>query len=164
LAQVICILENEPDTDTFDKTSAEPEVAKVLNQRGEAFHQLFIPSSHRERAFKGIHDETGHMGVERTLELARARFYWLKMAKYIETKCKSCDRCALGLFLVFCSLFMFGSQIVQWSSFLCQGNFFRIQFCLPIVSNPCEFGPFYTSDPCRTVTSARRYYPFPIAI
>lgn len=111
LARVINILETESDTETLDKRSEEPEVAlllrekpklllvdgvlhrKVLNQRGEAFHQLVMPRSHRERAFQGVDDEVGHMGIERTLELARARFYWPKMAKYIETKCKSCERC-----------------------------------------------------------------------
>lgn len=111
LWRVIQILEVDPDAETVDKKSEEPEVAlllrertklllvdgvlfrKVLNQRGEAFNQLVIPSSHRERAFQGVHDEVGHMGIERTLELARARFYWPKMSKYIETKCKSCERC-----------------------------------------------------------------------
>lgn len=66
---------------------------KFFNQRGEAFHQLVMPSSQQERAFQGVHDESGHMGIERTLELARLRFYWPKMIKYIETKCKSCERC-----------------------------------------------------------------------
>lgn len=66
---------------------------KVLNQRGDAFNQLVLPSSHRERAFKGVRDEVGHMGIERTLELARARFYWPKMARYIEERCKDCQRC-----------------------------------------------------------------------
>lgn len=66
---------------------------KVLNQQGEAFHQLVIPDCHRERAFKGVHDEVGHMGIERTLALTRARFYWPKMAKHIEMKCKTCERC-----------------------------------------------------------------------
>ena len=84
LAQVINILETESDPETLDKRSEEPEVAlllrersklllvdgvlhrKVLNQRGEAFHQLVMPNSHRERAFKGVHDKVGHMGIERT--------------------------------------------------------------------------------------------------
>lgn len=33
------------------------------------------------------------MGIERTLEQARARFYWPKMAQYIEKRCKFCERC-----------------------------------------------------------------------
>lgn len=36
-------------------------------------------------------DEVGHLGVERALHLARARFYWPRMA--IEEKCKRCERC-----------------------------------------------------------------------
>ncbi|XP_052455381.1 uncharacterized protein LOC128015538 [Carassius gibelio] len=35
----------------------------------------------------------GHMGIERTLELVRSRFYWPKMASDIETKIKNCERC-----------------------------------------------------------------------
>lgn len=111
LARVKDILTRDLDSDTIDKRREQPEVMlllrersklilidgvlyrKVLNQRGEAFHQLVVPSSLRERAFQGIHDETGHMGIERTLELARARFYWPKLAQYIERKCKSCERC-----------------------------------------------------------------------
>lgn len=110
LARVIKILENESDTETFLRAE-EPEVAAllrersklilvdevlhrtILNKRGEAFNQLILLSSYRERAFKGVHDETGHMGIERTLELARARFFWPKMTKYIEKKCKMCERC-----------------------------------------------------------------------
>lgn len=111
LARVICIVEAGIKTEALKNSSEEPEVAlllressklmliegvlhrKVLSQKGETFHQLVMPSSHRERAFRGVHDEVGHMGIERTLELARARFYWPKMANYIETKCKSCERC-----------------------------------------------------------------------
>lgn len=52
-----------------------------------------MPSCLWERAFHGVHDETGHMGIKRTLELARARFYWPKMAQYIKEKCKTCERC-----------------------------------------------------------------------
>lgn len=111
LARLKDILTSNLDSDTIDKRLEQPEVAlflrergklvlvdgvlyrKIFNQRGEAFNQLVIPSCLRERAFQGVHDETGHMGIERTLELARARFYWPKMAQYIEEKCKSCERC-----------------------------------------------------------------------
>lgn len=33
------------------------------------------------------------MGIERTLDLVRARFYWPKMASDIEHKIRTCDRC-----------------------------------------------------------------------
>ncbi|XP_073792914.1 retrovirus-related Pol polyprotein from transposon opus [Danio rerio] len=65
----------------------------VCDQYGQKYGQLVVPSSFRDRALEGIHDETGHMGYERTLELARARFYWPKMAEYVERKCRTCERC-----------------------------------------------------------------------
>lgn len=33
------------------------------------------------------------MGVERTLDLVRARFYWPKMSVDVENKIKTCNRC-----------------------------------------------------------------------
>lgn len=66
---------------------------QVYNQAGQSYNQLVIPESHRERALERVHDETGHMGYDGTLELARARFYWPKMAAAIEQKCKTCKRC-----------------------------------------------------------------------
>lgn len=35
----------------------------------------------------------GHMGIERTLDLARTRFYWPRMAADVEHKIKTCGRC-----------------------------------------------------------------------
>lgn len=66
---------------------------QVSNQVGQCHYQLVIPESHREMALEGVHDQTGHMGYERTLELARARFYWPKIAAAVEQKCKTCERC-----------------------------------------------------------------------
>ncbi|KAI5087043.1 hypothetical protein C0J45_24413, partial [Silurus meridionalis] len=42
---------------------------------------------------KSLHDDMGHMGVERTLDLVRKRFYWPKMSAEVETKVKTCNRC-----------------------------------------------------------------------
>lgn len=40
-----------------------------------------------------LDDEVGQLGFELAIHLACARFYWPKMAKSIEEKCKRCDRC-----------------------------------------------------------------------
>ena len=55
--------------------------------------QLVLPKSHRYIAFDGVHDQIGHLGYERTLDLARSRFYWPRMAEDIEKLCKLCPRC-----------------------------------------------------------------------
>lgn len=56
-------------------------------------YQLVLPYVLRSSVLSSLHDEMGHMGMERTLELARARFYWPKMSYDIELKVKTCSRC-----------------------------------------------------------------------
>ena len=40
-----------------------------------------------------MHDDIGHHGRDRTLWLARRRFYWPYMERDIEQKVSHCDRC-----------------------------------------------------------------------
>jgi len=43
---------------------------------------------------QSLHDDMGHMGVERTLDLARTRFYWPQvLSADVEHKIKTCGRC-----------------------------------------------------------------------
>lgn len=46
---------------------------------------------------KSLHDDMGHLGIDWTLDFARARFFWPRMATGIETRivdCRlSCSRC-----------------------------------------------------------------------
>ena len=55
--------------------------------------QLVLPNVLKSSVLTSLHDEMGHMGIERTLELVRSRFYWPKMAYDVETKIKQCERC-----------------------------------------------------------------------
>ncbi|XP_077864187.1 uncharacterized protein LOC144349494 [Saccoglossus kowalevskii] len=61
---------------------------------GREYFQLVLPSSHRSAALVGAHDETGHLGQDRTLDLLRARFYWPHMSSDVKSKVLSCRRCA----------------------------------------------------------------------
>lgn len=58
-----------------------------------ATYQLVAPESLRATILKSLHEDMGHMGLERTLDLVRTRFYWPKMAADVEKKIKSCGRC-----------------------------------------------------------------------
>lgn len=51
--------------------------------------QLVLP---RELVLKSLHDDMGHLGVERTLDLVRDRFYWPRMSA-VEEKIRTCERC-----------------------------------------------------------------------
>ncbi|KRY07365.1 hypothetical protein T12_11036 [Trichinella patagoniensis] len=54
-------------------------------------HALWIPDP-----LQRVHDspEAGHLGLEKTLERLRRRFYWPSQREYVEDWCASCDDCA----------------------------------------------------------------------
>ena len=42
---------------------------------------------------RSLHDECGHMGMERTTELIKDRFYWPRMTAEVEQYIRTCGRC-----------------------------------------------------------------------
>lgn len=59
----------------------------------EPLFQLVLPKAFRQVALTELHDSVGHLGIERTVDLVRQRFYWPRMALDVEEKIKSCERC-----------------------------------------------------------------------
>ena len=41
--------------------------------------QLVLQGSYRKQALQGCHDDLGHLGIERTIDLLRDQFYWPRM-------------------------------------------------------------------------------------
>ena len=60
---------------------------------GEEVKQIVLPEKFRDIALKGVHDQVGHQGKEKTLWLAKQRFYWPGLEKDVEDKVSSCGRC-----------------------------------------------------------------------
>lgn len=58
--------------------------------------QYVVPHALRSQVFKGVHDDAGHQGQQRTLWLARQRFYWGTMSDDIELYVTHCKRCVLS--------------------------------------------------------------------
>lgn len=56
-------------------------------------YQLVLPAELRDTVLTSLHDHMGHMGVDRTLDLVRTRFYWPKMVRDVERKVRTCGRC-----------------------------------------------------------------------
>uniref|UniRef100_A0A803JS76 Gypsy retrotransposon integrase-like protein 1 n=1 Tax=Xenopus tropicalis TaxID=8364 RepID=A0A803JS76_XENTR len=58
--------------------------------------KIFIPESLRLETLRMVHDHplAGHMGVSKTLDLARRFFHWPRMAKDCKTYVSSCETCA----------------------------------------------------------------------
>lgn len=55
--------------------------------------QLVLPKKFHAQAFKGLHDDVGHQGRDRTLSLLQERFYWPRMSVDVEQKVQGCERC-----------------------------------------------------------------------
>ena len=55
--------------------------------------QLVFPSSFRNQAITGCHDQVGHLGQDRVLELLRDQFYWPRMYTDVASYINSCPRC-----------------------------------------------------------------------
>ncbi|XP_076850337.1 uncharacterized protein LOC143500204 [Brachyhypopomus gauderio] len=60
---------------------------------GGEIHQLLLPEKFRRQVIKSLHDDMGHLGVDRTLDLVRSRFYWPRMSQTVEQYVKNCGNC-----------------------------------------------------------------------
>lgn len=58
--------------------------------------QYVVPLSLRSRVLKGVHDDAGHQGQQRTLWLTRQRFYWDTMTNDVKLYVTQCKRCVLS--------------------------------------------------------------------
>ena len=55
--------------------------------------QLVLPEQCQDLVLTSMHDEMGHQGRDRTLDLVRSRFYWPGMSVAVGQKVSNCDRC-----------------------------------------------------------------------
>ena len=62
---------------------------------GKELCQLIAPESVRHIVLKGLHDELGHMGRDRTISLLRERVFWPKMYAEVDEYVKQCPRCLM---------------------------------------------------------------------
>lgn len=60
---------------------------------GEESFQIVLPKSLHQMVLKGLHDDMGHFGREKTVELILQRFYWPGLSLIVEAYIKNCDRC-----------------------------------------------------------------------
>lgn len=60
---------------------------------GEVISQLLLPREFREMVMKAMHDDLGHLGQERTVDLLRSRFFWPRMSMQVEEYIRNCGEC-----------------------------------------------------------------------
>ena len=58
--------------------------------------QLLLPHSLKEKVLRSLHDDLGHPGIQRTLQLIRTRFYWPRIHADVERWIKCCKHCTLA--------------------------------------------------------------------
>lgn len=74
----------------WNKLQLRDDVLYRRRQDGEqVIYQLVLLSM----VLQSLHNDMGHMGIERTLDLVRTHFYWPRMAADVEHKVKICERC-----------------------------------------------------------------------
>jgi transposase InsO family protein len=62
-------------------------------QTEEVVMQLVLPKRYQHQALVACHDEVGHLGCERTIDLLRNRFFWPFMQDDAKQHVASCQRC-----------------------------------------------------------------------
>ncbi|KAG5885287.1 hypothetical protein JTB14_000844 [Gonioctena quinquepunctata] len=63
---------------------------------GEDRRQIIVPRNRREEVLREIHDGVagGHLGVTKTLQKVRQRFYWANCQADVQDWCRKCAVCA----------------------------------------------------------------------
>ena len=69
---------------------------RITTPTGLQRHQLLLPGSLRERTLRGLHDEAGQQGCERTEALVRERCYWVGLRADVKRWVERCERCAVA--------------------------------------------------------------------
>ena len=64
-----------------------------VSNNSRAKLQLVLPIEYRQKAMAGCHDQIGHLGQDRVLELLRDRFYWPGMHMDVASHINSCPKC-----------------------------------------------------------------------
>ena len=79
--QTLTPRERQRETPEVKRFLFEMSKLRIDAKTGILYHQteIVLPQNHRRRVFRELHEDMGHLGVERVLSLARGRFYWSYM-------------------------------------------------------------------------------------
>ena len=66
---------------------------RKTEQNNQTVNQIVLPECFKETVLRGIHNDMGHPGKERSVSLVRNRFYWPGYTVDCEKWVEKCDRC-----------------------------------------------------------------------
>jgi hypothetical protein len=75
----------------WDKLHVERD--SILYRKSGLKDQVVLPKKFRKVVYTQLHDEMGHLGAERTIDLARERLYWPYMQSDITHYVTKVCRC-----------------------------------------------------------------------
>ena len=87
----------------------------VLKNHQEPILQFVVPHNFVCKVILACHDDYGHLGMERTLDLLQERFFWPKMADDVDVHICMCGQCTTSSNLkkeLECDQFWF---LILWS-------------------------------------------------
>ena len=64
-----------------------------LKNHNSVVNQFVLPKSFCRWATLALHDDYGHLGMEKTLGLLQERFFWPKMIEDVRNHIRTCERC-----------------------------------------------------------------------
>ena len=67
----------------------------VLVRKTQTFNQIVLPKKYHPIVYSELREKLGHVGSEKVLELARARFYWPWMSNHIEFYVRNQCKCLI---------------------------------------------------------------------
>jgi transposase InsO family protein len=68
-------------------------LCRIIKVDDKDIRQIVLPRNQREEVLRVIHDDMGHIGRDRTLDVVRKRFFWPGMTKDVQEKVATCSRC-----------------------------------------------------------------------
>ncbi|KAL6463768.1 hypothetical protein MHYP_G00281590 [Metynnis hypsauchen] len=89
-----CKRGEEPETALLRREGPRLRITEGLLYRmvkrpsGAEVRQLVLPKKYVPMVLRSLHDECGHLGIEKTAELIKERFYWPKMSSDIEREAR----------------------------------------------------------------------------
>ena len=60
------------------------------------YHQLVLPQRYHKKVLQSLHNDLGHQGIDRTLDLLRERVYWPTMTQDANLWVDQCRRCQVA--------------------------------------------------------------------
>ena len=79
---------------SFNKLSINDK--GVLLRSTVRFRQIVLPEHYHQLVYQELHEEMGHLGAEKVIDLAQQRFHWPGMARDIQNQIQNRCKCVVN--------------------------------------------------------------------